>query len=174
MLKKAILFLAIPALFATVSCGDKKKGGDEVPGMSQYDLSSYGAHIVLNVPDTTKTKLEVAAQSSGSIEIKSGKDFQISVTPGEGDFALKKSDISSDEVKKFKRFVIDEPTALIWESQVSGMESEFHFYTVIKAGKDSYLIEDIKDGDSFNEAAVRKMMEAAKSAKAKESPATNS
>lgn len=167
MLKK-LLLLALPALFVITGCNNSKNDDNNIPGMSQYDLSSFGALVTINVPDTTKTKLEIVAQGSGSIEIRSGKDFQISITPGEGDFPLKKSDISSDDVKKFKRYVVDEPTSLIWESQVSGLEPEFHFYTVIKAGKDSYLVEDIKEGDPFSEKAIQKMADAAKSIKAKE------
>ena len=161
------MFAAIPALLLAVGCGNSNKGNGDIPGMSQIDLTSYGSPLILSVPDTTKTKLEVLAQSSGTIEIKSGKDFQLSITPGEGDFALKKSDISSDDVKKFKRYVADEPSSLIWEAQVSGLEPEFHFYTVIKSGKDSYIMEDLKDGDNFTEAAVKKMMDTAKSAKSK-------
>lgn len=168
MLKK-LLLISIPVLFAVVGCNNSKKDDASVPGMSHYDLSNFGVPITLNVPDTTKTKLELVAQGSGSIEIRSGKDFQIIITPGEGDFQLKKSDIASDDVKKFKRYVVEEPTTLIWESQVSGLEPEFHFFTVVKVGKDSYLIEDIKDGDPFSEVAIQKMADAAKSIKAKES-----
>jgi hypothetical protein len=168
MLKKLLVLIAIPALLTVAGCGNSKKADSDVPGMSQYDMSSLGVPITMNVPDTTGAKLETVSQGSGTIEIKSGKDFQLSITPGEGDFALKKSDISSDEVKKFKRYVVDEPTTLIWESQVSGLDPEFHFYVVAKAGKDSYLIEDIKDGDAFSEAAIKKMVDAAKSVKAKE------
>lgn len=167
MLKKLLLF-AIPALFTITGCNNSKKDDSAIPGMSVYDLGTYGAPITINVPDTTKTKLDLVAQGTGSIEIRSGKDFQITITPGEGDFQLKKSDISSDDVKKFKRYVVDEPTTLIWESQVSGLEPEFHCYTVVKAGKDSYLVEDIKDADTFSETAVKKMVDAAKSIKGKE------
>ncbi|MCC6691738.1 MAG: hypothetical protein IT235_09420 [Bacteroidia bacterium] len=171
MLKKLLLLIAAPILLMICSCGNNKKTEIETPGMSVIDFSSLGIPITMNVPDTTKTKLETVAQGSGTIEIKSGKDFQINITPGEGDFQLKKSDVSSDEVKKLKRFVIDEPSLLVWEAQISGMESEFHFYTAIKVGKDSYVIEDIKDTDTFGEASIQKMVDAAKSIKGKEAAA---
>ncbi len=168
MLKKLILLVTITALITGTGCGNSKKGSNEIPGMSAYDLSALGTPATINVPDTTKTKLETSAQSSGSMVIKSGKDFQISITPGDGDLTLKKGDVSSDEVKKFKRYLVDEPNSLVWEAQVSGLEPEFHFYTVVKVGNDSYVIEDVKDADSFSEKAIQKMNDAAKSLRAKE------
>lgn len=168
MFRKLLFLLAIPVYFTVTGCGQSAANNKNIPGMSVYDLSSYNAPITIYVPDTTKTKLEPSLQSSGSINIKSGKDFQISITSGEGDMALTKGDIKDADVKKFKRYLMDEPDAIIWESQVSGMESEYHFYTIVKAGKDSYVIEDMKDGDAFSEAAIRKMMDAAKSVKVKE------
>jgi hypothetical protein len=168
MLKKLILLFMVPLVLIGTGCGNSNRGKSDNAGMSVYDLTSLGQPLTINVPDTSKTKLEPSAQSSGSIVIKSGKDFQITITPGEGDIALKKSDISGDDVKKFKRFVLDEPNSLIWESQVSGMESEFHFYTVIKIGKESFVIEDLKDADNYTESAIKKMVEAAGTLKAKE------
>jgi hypothetical protein len=168
MIKKLILLFTVPVLLSMSGCGHSKKEGNDIPGMSVYDLSTLGTPATIDVPDTTSTKLEAALQSSGTIVIKSGKDFQISITPGEGDVALKKSDISSDDVKKFKRFVVDEPNSLIWEAQVNGLSPEFHFYTIVKTGKESYVIEDIKDADSFGEESIKKMTEAAKTIKVKE------
>ncbi len=168
MFKKLFFLLAVPVYFTVSGCGQSATRDKNIPGMSVYDLSAYNAPITIYVPDTTKTKLEPSLQSSGSITIKSGKDFQISITPGEGDIALTKGDIKDADVKKFKRYLRDDPDAIIWESQVSGMDSEYHFYTIVKAGKDSYVIEDLKDGDAFSEAAILKMMEAAKSIKVKE------
>src|ERR1035438_1767862 len=123
MLKKLILLFTLPLLLIGTGCGNSKKGNNGSAGMSVYDLTSLGQPYTINVPDTTKTKLDPSAQSSGSIVIKSGKDFQIAINPGDGDIALRKSDISGDDVKKFKRFVMEDANTLIWESQVSGLES---------------------------------------------------
>lgn len=167
MIKKLLVAFAITAFFTTTGC-TSKDSNTNIPGMSQYDLSSLGTPITINVPDTTKTQLEVISQGSGSVMIKSGKDFQLIITPGEGDFQLKKDDLAVDDVKKLKRYVTEEPTLLIWESQISGLEPEFHFYTSVKVGNDSYVVENIKENDIFSEAAIKKMVEATKSIKATE------
>ncbi len=168
MTKKLLFAFAVMAFFTTTSCNSGKESNTNVPGMSQYDLGSLGTPIIISVPDTTKTQLEVISQGSGSVMIKSGKDFQLIITPGEGDFQLKKDDLASDDVKKLKRYVTEDPTLLIWESQISGLEPEFHFYTSVKVGNDNYVVENIKESDIFSEAAIKKMVEAAKSIKATE------
>lgn len=168
MIKKYVTLLAIPAALFIAACGGSaKQENAEMPGMTKIDLTDFGMTVSLFVPDTTKNHLEIHPQTWGAIELKSGtgKEFHISVAPGEGDFNLKKSDISGDDINKFKRFVVDEPTAILWESQIT--DPEFHFYTVVKTTKESYVLEDVR-GEQFSESSVKKMLEAAKSLTATE------
>jgi hypothetical protein len=134
-------------------------------------ITVNGNQLSIMVPDSTRGKLEIVEQSWGATEIKVGKEFQISVTEGEGDIALTKSDIAGNDVNKFKRFVKDEPTLLFWESQIT--DPEFHFYTVVKPGAISYVVEDIK-GEIFSEKSTQTMIDAAKTLKAKEASKPNS
>lgn len=171
-MKKLILLLAAPAILTMVSCGGSKKDATvSIPGMTEVNLKINGNQLSIMVPDSTKGKMEMIEQSWGATEIKVGKDFQISISEGEGDIALTKSDIAGNDVNKFKRFVKDEPALLFWESEITG--PEFHFYTIVKPGTVSYLIEDIK-GEVFNEKAVQTMIDAAKTLKAKEAAKPNS
>lgn len=151
---------------ALVGCEGSKESGvqnTDIPqGMMPLDLTQYGYAVSINVPDAATGPLEVVAQSWGTVEIKVGKMFQLSVKDGQGDIALKKRDIAGNDVNKFKRYVVDEPSALLWESQI--MESEFHFYTVVKAGNASYEVEDIA-GEIFSETQATKMLETAKAMK---------
>jgi hypothetical protein len=166
-MKKLFLLLAAPAILTLSSCGDTKteETTTTMPGMMETTITVNGTQLSIMVPDSTKGKLEVVEQSWGATEIKVGKEFQISVTEGEGDVALTKSDIAGNDVNKFKRFVKDEATLVFWESEIT--EPEYHFYTIVKAGASSYVVEDIK-GEIFNEKATQAMIDAAKTLKAKE------
>ena len=172
-MKKLILLLAAPAILTMVSCGGSKKDDATVsiPGMTEVNLQINGNQLSIMVPDSTKGKMELIEQSWGATEIKVGKDFQISISEGEGDIALTKSDIAGNDVNKFKRYVKEEANFLFWESEITG--PEFHFYTIVKPGTVSYIVEDIK-GEIFDEKAAQTMIDAAKSLKAKEAAKPNS
>ena len=160
-MKKIILLLFTPAFCLLMSCGGSKTNETNpgVSGMREVQLKINGNQLSVMVPDSTKGKLEVVEQSWGATEIKVGKGFQISISEGEGDIALTKSDIAGNDVNKFKRFVKDEPALLFWESQIT--VPEFHFYLINKIGTTSYLIEDIK-GDMYDEKGIQTMIDAAK------------
>ena len=162
---KNLFLLIITAFVVLTGCGGAKEEAVKIPGMMPLDLSSHGLPVIINVPDSSKGKLEVIDQSWGATEIKVGKEFQISVSAGEGDMALAKSDVAGNDVNKFKRYVVDEPEAILYESAIT--EPEFHFYSVIKVGDASYVVEDIK-GEMFSEKSAQTMLQSAKGMKAKE------
>jgi hypothetical protein len=171
-MKKVLLLLVAPAIICFTSCGAKKEETNTVmPGMMQVNLKINGNSLSVMVPDSTKGKMEMVEQSWGATEIKVGKEFQISISEGEGDIALMKSDIAGNDVNKFKRFLKDEPGLLFWESEIT--EPEFHFYMIEKVGTVSYLIEDIKD-EHFSEKGAQTMIDAAKTLKANEAAKPNS
>jgi len=171
-MKKLFLLLAAPAMLFLASCGGSKNNDQSaaLPGMIETTISVNGNQLTLMVPDSTKGKLEVQEQSWGATEIKVGKDFAISITEGEGDLALTKSDIAGNDVNKFKRFIKDEPNTLFWESEITAPES--HFYTIVKPATVSYVVEDIK-GQQFTEKDVQTMLDAAKTLKPKDGAKPN-
>ncbi len=166
-MKKLLLLLAAPAVLFFASCGGSKEeeAAASIPGMMETNITVNGNQLSIMVPDSTKGKLEIVEQSWGATEIKVGKEFQISIEEGEGDVALMKSDIAGNDVNKFKRYIKDEPTLLFWESEIT--QPEFHFYTVVKPGAVSYIIQNIKE-EMFSEKAAQTMVDAAKTLKAKE------
>jgi len=165
-MKKLLLLLIAPSILFFASCGGSKTEETvAIPGMTTVDIKINGNALSIMVPDSTKGKMEIVEQSWGATEIKVGKEFQISISEGEGDIALMKSDIAGNDVNKFKRFIKDEPTLLFWESEIT--EPEFHFYSITKVGNLSYLVEDIKD-EHFGEKGTQTMIDAAKTLKAKE------
>lgn len=166
-MKNALLLLILSVVLMQTACDDSKK--EEVvtvkPGMMELNLKVNGNSLTITVPDSSIGRLEMAEQSWGATEIKVGKHFQISISEGQGDIALKKSDISGDEINKFKRYIKEEPNTLFWESAIT--EPEFHFYTVEKVGPVFYLIENIKE-EHFTEKDIQQMLESAKSLKLQE------
>jgi len=170
-MKKLFTLLSIITLsLAISSCGGKEtKQNIEAPaGMVAFDLSKYGKQFSIFVPDTTAAKLEVIEQSWGALEIKVGKNFHISITEDPGDIELRKSDIKSNDVNIFKSYVIEEPLTIMWESAIT--QPEFHFYSIQKIGKNTYVFEDVvpADGQPLGKEAIQKMLDSAKNIIAKE------
>ncbi len=165
-MKKLFLLLATPAVLLIASCGGSKTEDTvTIPGMVQTEITVSGTKMTIMAPDSTKGKMEIIEQSWGATEIKVGKEFQISIEESDGDVALMKSDIAGNDVNKFKRYIKDEPTMLFWESEIT--QPEFHFYTVVKAGEKSYVIQNLKE-EMFDEKQAESMIEASKSLRAKE------
>lgn len=173
-MKKVVSILtALVLVTALQSCGGKKEEAQVVApaGMITLDLSKYGKPFTIFVPDSTLGKLQITEQSWGALEIRSGKNFQISITEDPGDIELKKSDVKGDEVNKFKSFIVEEPTTIMWESEIT--KPEFHFYTIQKLGTSTYVFEDIKatDHEPFSKETIQKMLDSARGLKEKKKEA---
>ena len=166
---KKIINLFSAAIIATVliACGDKKKEEAIIApeGMSVLDLTKFGKSFAIFVPDTTKAKLTVAEQTSGALNIKVGTTFAITINEQSADIEMKKTDIKSDEVNKFKSFITEEPTAIFWESEIT--KPEFHFIINQKIGNTDYSIEDTKSTETepLSKEATQKMFDSAKGIK---------
>ena len=171
--KKIYLFVAGITIFAFAGCGNKKTDDNanaNVPaGMIAADLSAISEGrmpILINVPDSTVAPLDITANAQGGADVKVGKNFQITVTGGEGNMAMKKSDITTDAVRKFVKYVVEDANALVWEWQIEGMEPEFHFYAIVKDGDKTFEVRDV-EGEVFTEKAATQMLDAAKSIRLK-------
>jgi hypothetical protein len=162
------LITALALVITLPGCGDKKEDQPKVEapaGMMTLDLSKYGKPFTIFVPDSTVGKLEITEQSWGALEIRVGKNFQMSITEDPGDIELRKTDIKADDVNKFKAFVIEEPTTIMWESEIT--KPEFHFYSIQKLGNATYVFEDIKSSEAepFSKEIIQKMLDSARNMK---------
>ena len=168
-MKKLLFLLMIPFAVAVVSCGgEKKEDTPKIPGMMEVDLTPHGFPISIMIPDSTKGIANIEAKSWGGVEIIVGKTFQIMIKEEAGDVDLRKSDIKANEVSQLKRYIKEEPTLLFYETAIPGAEqSEYHFYSVVKAGDRTFVVEDIP-GEVFGEKDVERMIESSKSIKLKE------
>ncbi len=166
MKNKLFLFALSISLFSLSSCGDGKADSNAnagVPaGMVAANLSEQGLPVLVNVPDSTIAPLEIIGNAQGGADVKVGKNFQMTITEGAGDMALKKNDITHDDVRKFVKYIVEEESAIVWEWQIEGMEPEFHFYAIVKDGERSFETRDI-EGGIFSEKSATQMLESAKS-----------
>lgn len=165
------LFIAGVLLLSVTGCSSSKGQGDNMTapaGMIAIDLSSNAIPVIVNVPDTVSNgTLKITENGQGGVDITVGSNFKLTVIEGSGDMVLKKTDISTDEVKKFKRFLTDTPDAIVWESQVEGMDPEYHFYEIVKVGDKSFEVYELS-GEVFTEKTINDMMNAGKSIRLKE------
>jgi len=166
MIKNILLTGAAFMLLISFSNCKSGKSNIPMPGMVLYNLKAVGVPLVVNVPDTSKTKLEITTLSSGGVQLVSGKNFQLVINPGEADLNLRKQDITHDDLKKMKRFLVDEPNTLAWESQIGELKPEIHFLANIKIGKQSYSFEDGREADPFSESTITQLVDISKKAKA--------
>lgn len=169
------LAFATSTLFIT-SCGGKEESTTttaEIPqGMVEYDLSQHGPigmPCLINVPDenTGKGLPEVMEGPMGGTQIVVGKDFNIEIVVGDGDMNQKKADIAADAVFK-STYLVDEPTAILYKSEIpdAGVV-QYHIYVIMKVGNVTYEIEDVRGEENYSEEGAKRMLDAAKSLRAK-------
>jgi hypothetical protein len=167
MSKKIInlILFAITLTFIT-ACSSKKEEAIFAPqGMNVLDLNKFGKPFAIFIPDTISQKLTITEQSSGALDITVGANFAITIYEQATNIDLKKTDIKNDEVNKFKTFIIEEPNALFWESEI--IKPEFHFLINHKIQNKEYSIEDLKSTElePFSKEATEKMFDSAKGIK---------
>jgi hypothetical protein len=168
---KNIFFLCgLGSLLVLSSCGPKKPEARIAPaGYQIVDLNPYGFSASILVPDSTKINSPLIITQLAGVEIKRGKNFDIVINTGDGEIAdmvKQKSMISAEEPKKVKRWILDEPTAVIYEQQIADLKPEVHMYCIMKIGTMNYAIIDNHNTDNdepSKEETVRMMMDAAKS-----------
>ena len=169
--------LLFPALFVMITLGacgggeSTEEGQDESTESAmvgaETDLSPYGFNYVITLPDSKSSELMLSENDWGGLDIMKGEMFMLSIAYGEGNLDLVKSDLQGDLVYK-SEILEDDGDHLLYKREIpdSGMEPEYHFIYVFKAGSDIIEIQNSKDA-SFNEEAIRAMLMSAKSFKAK-------
>ena len=78
-----------------------------------------------------------------------------------GDIAAYKKESDANDINKVKRYLVDTPDALLYESEVMG-QNEFHFYGNVTVGDRTFNCEDIK-GPRHMQADVEAMWKSCQS-----------
>jgi hypothetical protein len=168
-MKKIIYSLfAVAMMSAMISCKGGKSDETSIvapEGMNVLELNKYGKPFAIFIPDTSNAKLEIIQQSYGALDIHVGKNFAVSINEQPADIELRKKDVKEDEVNKLKSFITEEPTAIMWESEIT--QPEFHFLINQKIGNTEYSFEEVKDSEAapFGKEAVQKMFDSCKNIK---------
>lgn len=156
-MKKIALILAVSCIALLSACGNGDKKENEIKLVpSEYDLSKSGLSMVVSAP----SEPIVENPAAGIYNLKCSNEFQIDIVEGEGNVEQIKKDIAGNEVNKFQRYVEEEDNALLYESKI--LDSEFHFYFILKAGKTTYEIQDKKGDKIYTEEQAMAMFDAAK------------
>lgn len=167
MKKSIIKSLSIALFLSMCSCsGDKDNQEIIAPqGMHTLNLNRFGKPFAIFVPDTVANKLSFTEQTNGALDIRVGTNFAISINEQAADLEMRRMDIKDDEVNKFKTYITDEPTAILWESEI--VQPEFHFLLNQKIGDNNYSFEDIRDteNNAFGKDAIQKMFDSCKNIK---------
>lgn len=157
-----VCFAIASSVFAFQSCSGNKEEMKAPEGMQVLNLNRYGKPFSIFVPDTTKVHLVITEQSSGALEIKAGNNFGISINEQHADLELLRNDLKADDVNKLKAMIVDEPEAIMWESEI--VQPEFHFFINKKINNAEYSFEDIKstEAEPFKKEATQRMFDACK------------
>jgi len=159
--KNSLVVLSL--LLILCACNHKTQDQLAVPeGMSAISLKSYGKPFSIFVPDTSTHPLNISEESSGALLVKAGSTFAVSIFEEETDLALKRQDIASDEINKFKSYLVDEPNGILWESAIT--EPEFHFLVNTKVGESVFSFQDAQNTEwkPFGKTAVEAMFNSCK------------
>jgi hypothetical protein len=178
-MKKILPLLGVLALSGLMACGGGNTSNQEtensateetanVAGMKAYDLNQHGLPLSIMIPDESTGIAEVTPNELGGVDIRVGKNFGIAITFGDGDIALRKTDLQDDLVYE-STIHTDEANLLVYERTIpgAGMEAEHHFYYTTTIGADVFDVQNLV-GEPFGKAAIEKMVNSAKTLKAQE------
>lgn len=165
-----IAALALPLLWS--ACGEEKpKEAEEVipKGMVGVSLEKMGQPVKINAPDSVSGVMDTMATPNG-IQVRVGNHFDLLVNlggPEESDLAKVKALIEATDAG-MSTFTVNDATTLVWETKFGegdGALSQFHFYTLVKVGTDTYYVRDnaFNPDNQFKKEDVDRMLEASKS-----------
>lgn len=109
--------------------------------MAPLDLTAVGedwAGWTVSAPQGATVK-----ESFGAAQITSGSNFNLDIRPDKGDVAAFKKEVEGNDMNKVKRFVVDTPEVILYESEVMG-QNEFHLYGNVTVGDKTFNCEDVK------------------------------
>ncbi len=108
-----------------------------------------------------------AKEQFGVVEVKAGDGFQLQVsTKDSNGLAALKKEHEANTMNKLKRFLVDTPDAILYESEVMG-KTEFHFAAYVKFDEEKWVFCEDNKGPFYTQAQAETMYAACLTAKAK-------
>ena len=160
------VFVFLFVLLFAYACSPSANEESLPPGKMRLDLSPYGKSFSMVIPDSASNDFSIT-ENNAQLEIrcvnkKVNLNFAVVVEEGEGNVNLIKSDIQSDDINRFVRFLSEDSSMIVWESAIT--TPEFHFYAVIRSENSAYVIRDLisTDNEPFTEKQILEMVSALK------------
>ena len=126
------------------------------------DCSSIeGFEVLTKAPTGVK-----AVEQYGSVKISNGAKFQVELNSVyDYSIAAAKKEIEANDINKLKKYVVDEPNGIIYQSEVMG-QIQYHFMYFLIGEEDSYYFQNVK-GPTYDLESTKVMFNAAKASKIK-------
>jgi hypothetical protein len=172
-MKRIILLAAVAAPLLWMSCNNAPTEAtpEVIPaGMTVADLTAQGFAVKINIPDSTKGVAQITEAPSG-VQVRIGNNFDIIINVAVGedaDLKARKALITATDAG-VSTFSTENDSTLIWETKFGEEHVASHFCVIRKIGTDAYLIHDNSDNpdNQFKKEAIDKMIESARSLRAK-------
>jgi len=171
-MKKLLYILPLTTAFL-LACGGGTESTEETQDSSATeenieaaqgaatDLSDFGMPYSIVIPDAGSA--EITENDWGGIEIINGEGFMITLSFGEGNLELLKSDLEGDAV--YTSTILEEgENYIVYKREIpdAGVTPEVHFMYVASFGEDVIEIQNMKDV-TYGEDAIKNMLASAKS-----------
>ncbi len=126
------------------------------------DCSSIeGFEVLTKAPTGVK-----AIEQYGSVKISNGAKFQVELNSVyDYSIAAAKKEIEANDINKLKKYVVDEPNGIIYQSEVMG-QIQYHFMYFLIGEEESYYFQNVK-GPTYDLESTKVMYNAAKASKIK-------
>lgn len=155
-MKLTLMFIAAISLLAF--------GSTTIAQTALVDLdcsSIEGFEVLTKAPTGVK-----AVEQYGSVKISNGAKFQVELNSVyDYSIAAAKKEIEANDINKLKKYVVDEPNGIIYQSEVMG-QIQYHFMYFLIGEEDSYYFQNVK-GPTYDLESTKVMFNAAKASKIK-------
>lgn len=155
-MKLSIIFSAILSLLALTNIATAQTT------LVDLDCSAIeGFEILTKAPAGVK-----AVEQYGSVKISNGAKFQMELNSVfDYSIAAAKKEIEANDINKLKKYVIDEPNGIIYQTEVMG-QTQYHFMYFLIGEEESFYFQNVK-GPTYDLESTKVMYNAAKASKIK-------
>jgi hypothetical protein len=155
-MKLSIIFTAVLSLIAFSNTS-----------IAQTALVDLDCSVIEGFPVLTKAPAGVkAVEQYGSVKISNGAKFQMELNSVyDYSIAAAKKEIEANDINKLKKYVVDEPNGIIYQSEVMG-QIQYHFMYFLVGKEESFYFQNVK-GPTYDLESTKVMYNAAKASKIK-------
>ena len=135
--------------------------------IAQTALVDLDCSSIEGFPVLTKAPAAVkAVEQYGSVKISNGAKFQMELNSVyDYSVAAAKKEIEANDINKLKKYVVDEPNGIIYQTEVMG-QIQYHFMYFLIGEEESFYFQNVK-GPTYDLESTKVMYNAAKASKLK-------